>query len=146
MDLQFTSVEQLWERAESNLRAHQEQNKKPYDPALLKTPEYTAWVDDIAKRHRERGLLLTKQQLADLKRPLRAGDKARYVGPTTIERTSTGAEIPRPTGQEGVIIEVSGNNVITFQPIITQAQRETETGGEIVRLVTKEWRLFERIP
>jgi hypothetical protein len=149
MELGFTSMAELWRRAESNLRTKREVMKQAYDPKVLESAEYVRWISDAAERHRARGLLLTDQQLKDLKRGLKTGDKVRYVGDVVLEKTSSGANVPRPHGQEGEIVSVTrhsdGGGIYTFQPTITRAMRDSEMGGEVVRLITREWRLFERI-
>ena len=143
MELTYTSLEQLRHKAEMALRA---QRGESYDPTELDSETYRKWIEDAAERHRARGLLVTEQQRKDLLRGgLHAGDRVRYIGPTTIESVD-GAHVPRPTGQLGEIVAVdmtSQGPVYTFVPRVAATAADTDT--RIVRLVTRNWRLFERV-
>jgi len=99
-------------------KAHEEAGEtytRKYHPALIETAQYQKWIRDRIDSMRERGLLVTTRQLEDIqaKRPLREGDRVRYIGPTRIELTRDGRNYTRETGQEGRIVRaVKGSDTL----------------------------------
>ena len=89
---------------------------------MLNTPQYRKWINDRVEDRRKRGLLVTEQQLEDIKRrrKLQEDDRARYVGPTRMEQTKGGRTYTRQHGQTGTIRGAQrgadGRFVYVFQP------------------------------
>ena len=107
------------------------------------------WINDRVAIASLRGWLLTDQQFRDMAagRELRVGDRVRYVGPDRLEQSgTTGAYRSRPHGQEGTITAVAGRSLV-FQPDIAAATRAAaeHMDIEVLRLETRDHRLFERI-
>lgn len=105
-----------------------------------KAPEfYYTWIEQATERARAAGMLLSDVQYADsvAGRPLRTGDRARYVGPSRVESHEHGTYV-RVQGQEGTVIDVIdrtdrvGNVVlVTFQPDIESGAREAALTGVV---------------
>lgn len=118
------------------------------------------WVERGINIARQRGVLMTDQQLADWRigRRLVIGDRAKYIGPTREELTLAGLFVPRPQEQSGTIIAVeadmNGSRVLTFMPdkAETPVKLEETTSQESqfvaleVREFTIDWLMIERCP
>lgn len=125
-----------------------------FNPSELETPVFRRWIELRIDRARRCGRLLTDQQYADVRaqRALRAGDRARYVGPPRTERSrATGRFVLRPSGQVGTVTRAlrhRGSWVVTFVPDVSpelQALAET-TDVEVLTLTTSRWTELERLP
>lgn len=133
----YITVEQIWQQVRKSLgaRIHEEDEavraaeaagqappQRKYSFALLETPEYQRWVADVIAAKKKDGLLVTAQQLADIKarRRLRPQDRARFVGESRIEPTRAGRTYPRQHGETGIITEMlkrsDGKHIYTFMP------------------------------
>jgi len=150
---------------ELKVKVDQEAERKKQDPNYrskpmsindAKDPRWEAWIQARCKDMRAQGRLVTDQQLRDLtaSRKLREGDKARFVGETRIEETSTGKHVERPEGQEGVIVKamVGEDNVwcFWFRPKAPVGAEELEGTIELAEFFFKEntrgYLEIERIP
>jgi hypothetical protein len=131
--------------------------KRRFSMALLDTPEYKRWIDQRIEDHRKRGLLVTSQQLTDIRynRPLKEGDRAKFVGTTRIENTRDGRSYTRQYGETGKITQAvrgpDGNHVYLFMP--DYPKEALEEGGPdvfVAQLQFKEktpgYFSIERIP
>lgn len=131
--------------------------KRRYDTKKFGTPEYEAWIQHCIRRTRTAGRLVTPQQLADLaaKRPLREGDRAKYVGLTRLEPTQSGRRYLREHGEVGRIVSAvkgsDGLHTCVFLRETTPAERDP--GGPQVFIArlrfaegTPGYFLIERVP
>lgn len=137
------------------LRAKRLAQKKQFDPRELDSPVLERWFRARVATARRRNLLLTEQQLEDVRnaRPLRRDDRARYIGPTRLEVSpATGKGILRPHGQTGSISEVQrgvgGRVILTFVPDVSKEVLDLaeHTDIEVMSLQTAMWTELERIP
>lgn len=112
-------LQELEERGEDVAR-----HKRRFPIHAIGSPEYLRWVADRIKDARDRGLLVTAQQLNDVRarRRLLLGDRAKYVGLSRIETTRSGRSYNRMPGETGTISKaVLGSDqryVYTFTPTI----------------------------
>ena len=153
--MQFLTEALIRQQVAEGLRAKRQAARQPFDPAELETPILQRWIQMRVALARKNRLLLTDQQFADMRsgRPFSSGDRARYVGPTRMERSpTTGRYVTRVQGQRGTITSVlrgrEGQPLYTFMPDVpkeTQALAAT-TDIEVMALTTADGLLFERVP
>jgi hypothetical protein len=129
-----------------------------YSLEQLREPYYQKWAKTVVDKSRKAGLLITDRQKEDLDadRPLRRGDRVRFIGETRIEQTSDpqNRQYTRHTGEEGSVIEAIDSVDGFFYRIRPDApvQALQETGPTVfiadcrVLQNTPGYFEFERIP
>jgi hypothetical protein len=131
--------------------------KRKYHMALHDLPEYQRWVDSHVAKAKEDGRLITERQYADLQegRWLQEGDRARYLGPTTLQKTQSGKNYLRKEGETGTISQVlvGKDNVRQFWFLPDFPKNAADPHGPDVFIAqfhfmqgTPAYFLFERIP
>jgi len=119
--------------------------KRKYSMAQLDAPEYIRWTEQRLDDYRDRGLLVTEMQLADIKkgRALQEGDRVRFIGETRREETRSGRGYLRQHGETGRIVQaVKGSDtlhVYTYLPDFPkEALEATGPNALVVQLQVKE--------
>jgi hypothetical protein len=141
------------ERAKEEAKRAVVATKGTFDPTVLESETYAAWVENRVAAARASGLVVTQRQYADLtsRRDYKPGDRVRYVGPTRLEPSRSGANVPRPHGQPGTITKVArsaAGPVYTFMPDIDRETRAAADAGlrvEVLTLETARFLDFERV-
>lgn len=167
----LTTVDEIRKQARSALQARVREDEARAEEAKKKgetyerkvfmehfdAPEYQQWIDNLVEKTRRNGLLVTTQQLADFKaaRPLKQGDKVRYIGPQRLETTRAGKKYLRRTGQVGRITDVvqgqDGLPILTFRPDVPK-EVQSAHGPDMfvaelqVKALTVGYWTLERIP
>lgn len=145
--------EQLAEEAKKQGKEY----KRKYSMAALKTAKYEKWTQDRIASARARGLLVTPQQLADIRgeRRLEEGDRVRYIGPSELQKCRDNRTYLRQTGELGRITKaVRGPNnlmIYTFLPDFPKEALEKDGPHVFVAQLqvqqgTSGYFLLERIP
>lgn len=146
----YTTEKRINDAIKQTVESAKQAGQTPKDDVMAR------WAEQRLAEAEKTGRLISERQWADLReeRFLKEGDRAKYVGPTRSETTSSGKQVTRPNGQEGTIIgalKTPGGIQVTFQPDHPPAVVDTvKSDVELVRLevmaITPGYFTLERLP
>lgn len=145
----YTTKKRIEDAVARSMEAAKQSGQTPKDDIIER------WAEQRLTEAKKSGRLISEHQWSDLRkdRLLKEGDRARYVGPTRDETTSSGATVERPHGQVGTIIsalKTPGGVQVVFQPdrppfIVDTVNNDVELVRLEVMAITPGYFTLERI-